>query len=195
MLLKRPLYKRWWFWVIAVIIIIVFMKMGGKKPETVTPAETTLTEALQKSVKQATAEKSSYKIGNMIKFDDSQWVVVGARNDGGTLRSNNMFQKDAKTEGKFIMVRFKVKNLTDKEDRIFDTPRLIDSSGREFREYDDQAFYIPDGAETLEMEALPAGMTKEFYAVYEVPADAKGLKFQARSLGVFGDKALIELDF
>jgi hypothetical protein len=34
---------------------------------------------------------------------------------------------------------------------------------------------------------------KEFYAMYEVPTDAKELKFQARALSAFGDKTLVDL--
>ncbi len=43
------------------------------------------------------------------------------------------------------------------------------------------------------LKALPASITKEFQAVYEVPADAKSIKFQARALSAFGDKKLVDL--
>jgi len=108
--------------------------------------------------------------------------VLNAWDEGGTLRSNNQFQKDAQTAGKFIVIHFKVTNLGNKEQRIFDTPKLIDSQGREFGQYDGQAFYIPQGSKSMTFEALPASLTKEFHCVYEVPADAVGLRFQARDI-------------
>jgi hypothetical protein len=37
------------------------------------------------------------------------------------------------------------------------------------------------------LEQLPAGLKKEFYAIYEVPDDAVRLQFQARSLADRGE--------
>ncbi len=143
------------------------------------------------------AKDQTPKIGDEVSFKDSKWVVLKAEDKGTTLRSNNQFQGDAQTTGKFILVHFKVTNLDKKEQRIINTPKLIDSTGREFKDYDNQAFFIPDGAKTMAVEALPSSLTKEFYAVYEVPADAKGLRFQTRDLtSVFSpDYKLIDLGF
>jgi hypothetical protein len=106
-----------------------------------------------------------------------------------------MFQKDATTNGSFITVKFRILNTTNKEDQIFDQPILVDNSGREFKILDNQAFFIPKDCQTLSLASLPAGIEKIFWAVYEVPGDAKGLKFQARALASFGDKKLVELNF
>ena len=138
------------------------------------------------------------KIGDEFSFNnDSTWVVVNAEDRGNSLKSNNQFQKDAQTNGKFIMVQFKVTNLTNKEERLLNGPKLIDSQGREFRNYDKQFFYIPKGAKTMSLEAIPAGIPREFYGVYEVPADANGFRFQARDLkSVFSpDYKLVDLGF
>lgn len=141
---------------------------------------------------------SSAKIGDEISFDnDSTWVVLSAEDKGNSLTSNNQFVKDAQTDGKFILVRFKVSNLTNKEERLFSGPKLIDSKGREFKSYDKQSFFIPKGAKTMSLEAIPAGLPREFYAVYEVPADANGLRFQARDLksAFRPDYKLVDLGF
>jgi hypothetical protein len=128
---------------------------------------------------------------------DSTWIVLNAENRGNSLTSNNQFQKNAQSDGKFIVVQFKVSNLTNKEERLFVGPKLIDSKGREFNHYDHDTFYIPKGKKTMSMEAVPAGLPREFYAVYEVPADASGLRFQARDLkSVFSPNyKLIDLGF
>ena len=132
-------------------------------------------------------------IGEKITFNDSEWIVTDAQIKGKSMKSNNPFQEDATTEGKFVIVAYKVKNLSNKEERILDTPKIVDSQGREFREYDKGAFYIPENGKTLIMDALPSGLQKQFYAVYEVADDAKGFKFQARALSINGDKKLLDL--
>ncbi len=85
------------------------------------------------------------KIGEEVTFGDSKWTVLGAEDKGKVLPSRNQFQKDAKTDGKFILVRFKVTNTTNKPERLSITPKLIDSQGREFQQYDHQSFYLPEG--------------------------------------------------
>ncbi len=94
-----------------------------------------------------------------------------------------------------MLVHFKVKNLTNKEDRIMDQPKVIDSKGREFSPYDHQAFFVPKNAKTLSLEALPPSLAKEFWGVYEVAADSAGLSYQARALALGGDKKLVALGF
>jgi outer membrane protein assembly factor BamE (lipoprotein component of BamABCDE complex) len=48
--LKKPIYKRWWFWVGAIILIIIIANAGGNK-ETIQPvATTTVTPTVAPSV-------------------------------------------------------------------------------------------------------------------------------------------------
>lgn len=155
-------------------------------------------KVVNKPVKKAPKEVVVAKIGEEVTFNnDSTWIVLNAENKGNFLKSNNMFQKDAQSDGKFIVVQFKVSNLTNKEERLFIGPKLIDSKGREFKHYDHESFYIPDGAKTMSLEAIPAGLPREFYAVFEVPADATGIRFQARDLkSVFSpDYKLVDMGF
>ena len=142
--------------------------------------------------------KASAKIGDEIQFGgDSTWVVLAAEDKGTAITSNNPLQQDAQTTGRFILVHFKVTNLGKKEQRIVNTPKLIDSQQREFKNYDHQTFYIPKGGETMTGKAIPASLAKEFYAVYEVPPDAKGLRFQTRDLSssFTPDFKLVDLGF
>jgi hypothetical protein len=143
--------------------------------------------------KNASTVQQPSKIGEEVAFKDSKWTVLEAKDMGTTLKSNNRFHKDTTTEGRFVQVHFKVLNTTGKEDRLMDLPKVIDSQQREFKEIDHESFYLPEGAKAMAIEALPPSISKEFYAIYEVPADAKGLKFEARSLSAFGDKTLVDL--
>ncbi|MDO9153094.1 MAG: hypothetical protein Q7U47_05195 [Paludibacter sp.] len=142
------------------------------------------------------AQNPNYKIRDLIKFDDSEWIIVSALNNGKTLESTNPFKDDALTEGKFITIYYKVKNISKKEVRFgSDTPILIDSQGREYNNYNEQVFYTPKETKILEFETLPPGITKEFYSIFEVADDAKNLKFQALSFIKNGDKILVNLGF
>jgi hypothetical protein len=162
------------------------VKEAAKSAPTSTHGATTPTSAV--------AEPPA-KIGETVKFDDSEWTVLDAKDKGKALKSNNEFQEGAKTDGKFVLVHFKVKNTTNKEDRIMDGPKVVDSQGREFKNYDHEAFYIPKNASTLGFEALPSSLTKDFWAVYEVAADSAGMNFEARALSAMGDKKLVGLGF
>jgi zinc-ribbon domain len=136
---------------------------------------------------------AEYRLGDNIELSDSDWVIVSAKNAGQTLKSGNQFQEDAKTDGYFVLVNFKVRNKKPKEERILEQPVLVDSKGREFRAYDHQMFYIGPNKKTMIMDALPSGMMREFWAIYEVPPDATLLKFAARELGFSADRRLVPL--
>jgi hypothetical protein len=133
------------------------------------------------------------KVGEEVDFKDSRWIVLDVESRGTIIQPNRLLEKPITTEGKYIQVHFKVTNTTNKEDRILDLPKLFDSQGREFRQIDRQAIYVPRGTNAMGLEALPAGVVKEFYGIYEVPTEARGLKFQARALSAFGNKALVDL--
>lgn len=131
------------------------------------------------------------KLHSEVTFKDSRWVVLSAENLGKSVRGKS--GKEETTTGKFVLVRFKVMNTTKKEERITNTPKLVDAAGREYETWDKQVFHLPVGSEPMGGKALPAGIEKEFASIYEVPADATGLKFQARGLGLIHDKKLVDL--
>lgn len=134
------------------------------------------------------------KIGDTVTFSDSVWSVTKAEDLGSTAKSNNQFQPALKSEGgKFIRVVMKVTNLEKKEERLFDPPKLADAQGREFRPVDMTVFYIPEGKKTLQLEAIPPSLPKEFWEVYEVAANSTGLRFMARELSVAGSTQAIDL--
>jgi len=148
-------------------------------------------QVIQKSINRA------LKVGDEVRFGDSVWTVLQAQNKGNFLQSNTEFIENVRTNGKFIMVHFRITNLGTREERFLTPINLIDSKGREFTDYDNQLFFIPEGAKTLTFEAIPAGLPRQFYAIYEVPADASGFRFQARNITstFFPQHKLVELGF
>lgn len=123
-------------------------------------------------------------VGDKVTFDDSEWVVVSARELGDVL-SGSQFVDPKKSAGRFVYVSWKVTNTTDAQQQILFTPTLVDSRGREFEELDVMELYLPEGESGMAMEQLPAGLPKVFSAIYEIPANAANLKFQARSFAAF----------
>jgi len=131
------------------------------------------------------------KIGETVKFDDSEWVVLEAKDMGSELKG---LLGDKKTAGTFIRVKFTVKNTGNEEESILDTPNLKADGGASYEQIDDTGLYLPEDANEMALEALPAGLPKEFYAIYEVPKDAvKGLSFEARELAFSPDTKLVDL--
>ena len=80
----------------------------------------------------------------------------------------------------------KVQNDAKEEAMFGDSPKLVDGTGREFGRVELSAIYIPKDAQTIGLEKVPASMSKEFYEIYEVPADASALAFRAIEAGLFG---------
>jgi formylglycine-generating enzyme required for sulfatase activity len=151
-----------------------------------------------------------FKSGEVVTFaGDSSWKVLDAANVGSSLYyrlplnpawadvvSNRLL---ARTDGYFVVVHYAIKNETNEEVRLWSRMTVVDSRGRQFSEYDNETSYLPENARTISLEALPSGMWREFYAVFEVAADATGLKFQIRSLAINrslrpAGTALVDLD-
>ncbi|MBK7580339.1 MAG: hypothetical protein IPI67_09065 [Myxococcales bacterium] len=130
------------------------------------------------------------KPGDLVTFDDSQWVVVGASVIGKQVQG---LTGDKKTSGKFLKVDFKVTNTSKESETILDHPKVFDDQAREFKPLDDQAMFIHEPEQSLTLESLPPSMLKRFTALYELPADAKGLSFEARALSAFGARRRVSL--
>lgn len=127
------------------------------------------------------------------RVGDAEWKILAFYDLGRSAKSNNMFQKDASTGGRFVEVAFEITSSLREPDRIFRQPRLRDERGRFFEHVDSQAFYVPEGKQTLTGTSLPPGVTKEFWAVYEVAADSARFDFEARSMTAFGEPGWLDI--
>lgn len=123
--------------------------------------------------------------GSKASFSDSDWEVVSSDDLGSELRGNLLIENRKSDGGKFIRVRYKVLNKTTGEELLLIPPSIIDARGRRYEELDWAAAYLPEGETTIVGEALPASLVKSFSAIFEVPQDADGLSFLARSFAPF----------
>src|SRR5262249_3144649 len=125
------------------------------------------------------------KVNEPLVFKDSTWVVVEVKDLGKVLKENEPDEPEKKADGRFILVRYKVTNTGKQVVWLGDDPEVVDDTKREFKTPgDNQKLYLPKGAKTMgeeESDQIPAGITREFHALYEVPTDAKGLRLKAAS--------------
>ena len=134
------------------------------------------------------------KLGDLVTFEDSEWTVLEAKDVGQKLAQNRGEGAPRTTEGKFVQIRYRVTNKSKKEERLLDTPRVVDAKGRPFGRIELEAFFVPARATALGLDPLPPRQGKEYWTVIELPADATGLKLELHGLGLFGDKKLIDLE-
>ena len=132
------------------------------------------------------------KLGEPVKLDDSTWVVTKASVIGNSIQG---LSGDKKTPGKFVKVEFTVTNNGKESESILDHPKLFDGQDREFKPLDDQSLYMGENETSMTLESLPPSILKRFWAIYELPADAKGMRFEVRALSAFGERKKVALGF
>lgn len=130
------------------------------------------------------------KVGEPVKFEDSTWVVTKANVVGKDIQG---ITGNKKTAGSFVKVEFTVTNTSKEDETILDHPKVFDAENREFKPLDDQSLYLSEGETSMTLESLPPSIMKRFWAIYELPAGAKGLLFEARALSAFGAKKKVVL--
>lgn len=151
------------------------------------PAESAAT-----ALPEATAAPTAYRVGEDVQVDEVRWKIVEATDLGKTLKSDNQFVKDKATAGRFVRVRFELENLS-KDMLTFAGLDLVDDQARTFKPSSDAFQFIPT-EEACVLENLNPNVAKSCTAIYEVPANAAGLKAQAGDLKLLGNtSALIDL--
>jgi hypothetical protein len=118
--------------------------------------------------------------------------VLEAEALGKQLKSTNQFIKDKTTSGQFVRVRFELENLS-RDLLTFAGLDLVDDQGRTFKPSSDVIGFIPS-EELCVLENLNPNVAKTCTAIYEVPANATGLRAQVGDLKLLGNQsALINL--
>jgi RNA polymerase subunit RPABC4/transcription elongation factor Spt4 len=168
---KKPIYKRWFFWLIAIIILIFVISATGDDDETIE----------NEAQEIQTEEKEVYSIGEVVTVGDIDWEVLSATNIGTTISSENMFIDDCVTNsGEFIDVVVKVTNNRNEMYTITGV-RIEDNQGRKFTESSDVYMCVDDSV--ILLENINPGISKTFRGIFEVPADAEGLVLVVDSTG------------
>lgn len=104
---KKKFYQKWWFWVIVIIIIASGIQGVKEEDPRIVDTETNY----QTSSTANTEEKTEFKIGDVIAFDDKEFVVEGINRNW---ESGNQFIKP-KAEKEFVLIKVKIENKSKNE--------------------------------------------------------------------------------
>ena len=134
------------------------------------------------------------KIGDTVTFDDSEWVVIEAKDVGRVLKSNSEFNDEQKkTNGRFIQVHFKVTNKDKKEQIVMDAPKIVDDKGGEYPAIQGESSFVPAKTKSIGLQTLNPSTPAEFWTVIEVTPNAKNLKLEVHGFSLLNEKKDIEL--
>lgn len=149
-------------------------------------------EEKNEQIQQSGSKENPWPKDKGIRVGEVGWQVGEAKDLGNTLKDPAGFFEDKKTSGKFIFVRFLVKNLGSEMKTLTDL-KIIDDQGREFTSYSESYLYI-DSEETLFiLDNINPGISKIYTTIYEVPSDAKGIMLEVTSLEFAPHYAYISL--
>lgn len=141
---------------------------------------------------QASQEKEAAAVGQDVIVGDIRWKFLEATDLGQELKSDNQFIDPKTTAGRFVKVRFEIENRGT-EAATYAGIEVVDGQGRTFKTYDDRITFTPQG-ELCVLEQLNPNLPKTCTEIFEVPADATGLKAKAGDLELFGgEEALVDL--
>lgn len=108
-----------------------------------------------------------------------RWRAVGVEELGNSLQSDNQFQEDINTPGKYVRVTMEIENRQS-EPVYYDSPHLMDSQGRRYNSLDMSGMFVPE-AHNCTIADLNPGVTVTCADVFEVAADAGGYKLIANN--------------
>lgn len=129
---------------------------------------------------------------DLVRVGKVEWKILEVEDLGNILESSNMFIDDKKTSGKFILVRFTVKNL-DSDMKTMTDLTVVDNRDREFETFSESSFYIEDEEELFLLDNINPGISKTYTLIYEIPEDANELMLEVTSLEFAGDREYIDL--
>lgn len=141
-----------------------------------------------------TPAPEAFTIGQDVIVGEIRWKILEAKELGQELKSDNQFIDAKTTSGKFILVRLEVENRKT-EAATYAGINAVDDKGRTFEVYSEKFGFV-DEKESCIFEQLNPNITKVYSEIFELPADAKGIRVGVGDLELFGgDEALIDVGF
>jgi hypothetical protein len=164
------------------IIGMASMNSADKNTNSSTPSNT---------ASQNTNAKKDYAVGEDARVGDVRWKLISARDRGTVLKASEsryaVIAKNKTTTGKFIEITMEVENLgTDM--KTVTNLKLVDAKNREYTNSSDTSEWAPEGKDLFLLSNLNPNVPQQFVGIYEVPADATGLKVKVGDLNLFGNK-------
>jgi hypothetical protein len=209
---KKPLLKRWWFWVLAVLALFIAIGIAGgggddsatdtsasdqaadAQPADEAPAdedaaeEDTADEAADDSAEDAPA---AYGLGDAVPTGD--WEITVADVETGVSEVGDQYLNST-AQGQYILVDVEVKNTGSEPSYFFeDNVKLLDDAGNTYATDSEASLYTTESGDVFLLEEINPGNTASGVLVFDVPADASPnvLEFQG---GIFDTPAEVALD-
>lgn len=143
----------------------------------------------QGSTTTSTNQVKTYQVNENAKVGDIRWKVIEVKDRGNELSSADSqfpsITQPKKTSGKFVQIKVEVENQS-KELRSVGTLNIVDDQGRSFIASTDTSEWVPSEESLFILSNLNPNLPYKFTAIYEIPADAKGLKLKVGDLKLFG---------
>jgi len=169
---KKPFYKRIWVWGLGLIIVASIASGGGNDEETkTTKAQEPKTAAVQKDQKKE--EVKAYGIGQVASVGDVDFTVTKV-SETNVIQSNNQFQPDAKTDGKFVLVDITVKNGKKNALSVIESFFKIKANGAEYKPSTNSDVSIIMSMKNKDgffYKEINPGLSNKGTVVFELPAD------------------------
>ena len=170
--------------VLCGVLAVLAVVFGGSKSATTSVSSGSGTAATGSS----TTAKPAAAVGDEVTVGAASWRVTDA-----TLREsfsgNGM---SAKPSGQFLIVQTQVTNNGDKAESLV-SPKVTDAQGREFETSSDGKVIMAND-QNCTLKRINPGTSQTCTFVYDVPVGAKGLRFMAGELGLFGDTVPVTLN-
>lgn len=202
---KKPLLKRWWFWIIAIIVVIAMFNAcsGGGDASTDEAGASSQDEKAsgadkkesgkdkkdEAKAEEAADKKASNGIGDVVTADG--WEITVNKIDDGVAKVGNEYL-GAEAQGQFVTVDMSVKNTTSDPDYFFeDNIKLGDDTGNTYSADSEAGIYVDENS-ILFLEEINPGNTAKGVLVFDVPKDVSPdrLTFEG---GIFSDPVEISL--
>lgn len=181
----------WWVFILFCLLPLLGLLVNRVFTARLSQEEAAATQTVKTAATQTAVVPA--KVGEDVRVDEVRWRMLSAEDLGDTLSSDNRFVDSKTTSGRFIQIRFEIENLSN-DMLTFGGVDLVDNRGREFASYSEAIMFLPDGENCSFMENLNPNIPKICTVIYEVAADAAGLKIVASDLKIFGsDEKEIDL--
>lgn len=181
---KKPLYTKWWFWVIIALVVLVAVGSSGSKPDSGEPKK--VGESSQEtSGDSGSSSNGTFKVGDVIALRGFEVTVTN-------IKRNWTAEYDKPKSGKeLVKVTVKIENKTDKTAEYSPMDWKMEDSDGSIEDYtitlgnDDQ----------LSSGQLAAGGKKTGSLVFSVPKGDKKLKLHYKPIWEFfnNSEAIVEL--
>lgn len=167
--IKKPFYKKIWFWVLIIILVAAIGGgMGGDETNTASEPESTSTKTVDtETVEEESSEKpkeeaKTYGISDEVNVGDVMYVVNGvetATNVGGEYGQNS--------KGTYLIVDISVTNNGSEALSISDDFFVLKNDGKEYKSDATAAIYANDDSSFF-LESINPDLTMSGKVIFDV---------------------------